>query len=92
MFAFVLKMSCVKSDVHVSGDDPGVRKLLKIPKDEPGPLSYEKSVCGHLQSPQRPLLVSESYDENYSCGHSFEFPCVRIKANFNWIGQWEGGH
>lgn len=88
MFAFVLKMSCIKSDVHVCGDDPGVRKLLKIQKDEPVSLSDEKSVCGHLQSPQRPLLVSESY----SCGHSFGFPCVRIKVNFNWIGQWEGGH
>lgn len=73
LFVFVLKMSCVKSDVHVRGDDPGVRKLLKIQKDEPVSLSYEKSVCDHQQSPQRPPLVSESYNENYSCGHSLSF-------------------
>lgn len=44
LFVSVLKMSCVKPDVHVRGDDPGVRKLLKIQKDGPVSLSYEKSV------------------------------------------------
>lgn len=89
-FVFVFKMTYVKSDVHVHEDNRRVRKLLKMQNDEPVSLPSEKSVCGQLENPETTACLSHTM--RTTPVDTLEFPCMRIKANFNWIGQWECGH
>lgn len=87
---FVFKMTYVKSDVHVHEDNRRVRKLLKMQNDEPVSLPSEKSVCGQLENPETTACLSHTM--RTMPVDTLGFPCMRIKANFNWIGQWERGH